>query len=41
MLYIQVNNNKLNELTEIIKKYDECAFIVVNETKLVQNGLVK
>lgn len=41
MLYIQVNNKKLKELTNIVKKYDESAFIVVNETKLVQNGLIK
>ncbi len=41
MLYIQINNNKLKELTSIIKKYDYNAFIVVNETKLVQNGFVK
>lgn len=41
MLYIQINNNKLKELTKIIKDYDSSAFIVVNETKFVQNGLVK
>lgn len=41
MLYIQVNNNKLKEVTEIVKEYDESAFIVVNETKLIQNGLIK
>ena len=41
MLYIQVKNNKLNELTSIVKKYDNEAFIVVNETKLVHNGFVK
>lgn len=41
MLYIQVNNRKLKELTSIVKKHDESAFIVVNETKLIQNGLIK
>jgi len=41
MLYIQVNNNKLKELTKIIKEYDDNAFIVVNETKIVQNGFIK
>jgi len=41
MLYIQVNNNKLKELTEIVKEYDESAFIVVNETKFIHNGLIK
>lgn len=41
MLYIGINNNKLKEVTNIIKEYDSNAFIVVNETKLVQNGLIK
>ena len=41
MLYIQVNNRRLNELFNIVKKYDKDAFIVVNETKMVQNGLIK
>ena len=41
MLYIQVNNNKLKELTNVVKHYDHSAFIVVNETKLIQNGLLK
>lgn len=41
MLYIGINNNKLKEVTKIIKDYDSSAFIVVNETKLVQNGLIK
>ncbi len=41
MLYIQVNNNKLKMITNIIKKYDTDAFVVVNETKLVHNGLLK
>ena len=41
MLYIGINNKKLKELTNIIKEYDSNAFIVVNETKIVQNGLIK
>lgn len=41
MLYIQVNNRKLKELTKVIKDFDEQAFIVVNETKLIQNGFIK
>ena len=41
MLYIQINKSKLKELTKIIKDFDNEAFIVVNETKLVQNGLIK
>lgn len=41
MLYIGINNNKLKEVTNIIKDYDENAFIIVNDTKLVQNGFIK
>ncbi len=41
MLYIQVSNRKLKELTKLIRQYDKNAFLVVNETKLVQNGFVK
>ena len=41
MLYIQIRNDKLKELTKIVKRYDKEAFIVVNETKYVQNGFVK
>ena len=41
MLYIQVSNYKLKKLKQIIKKIDKHAFIVVNETKYVQNGFIK
>lgn len=41
MLYIQVNNNKLKELKNLVKTYDRNAFMVVNETKYIQNGLLK
>jgi uncharacterized protein YebE (UPF0316 family) len=41
MLYIQTNNGKLKELTNIINIYDKKAFIIVNETKMIQNGFVK
>ena len=41
MLYIQINNNKLKELFNIVKRFDKEAFIVVNETKIVRNGLIK
>ena len=41
MLYIQVKNNKIKELTNLVKNYDKDAFIIVNETKYVQNGLIK
>ena len=41
MLYFQINNRNLKKLIGLIKKYDEKAFIVVNETKAVQNGFIK
>jgi len=41
MLYIQVSNYKLKKLQQIVKKIDKDAFIVVNETKYVQNGFIK
>lgn len=41
MLYIQANKRDLKELTNIVKKFDKEAFLVVNETKMIQNGLIK
>lgn len=41
MLYIEINKKNLNEIKKIIKENDEKAFIVVSETKLVQNGFIK
>lgn len=41
MLYIEVNNKSYNKLMNLIEKHDEKAFIVVNETKFVQNGFIK
>lgn len=41
MLYIQVDNKKLKELTNMVETFDKNAFIVVNETKLIHNGFVK
>lgn len=38
MLFIEIDKNKFNHLKKIIKNYDDRAFIVVNETKYVQNG---
>lgn len=38
MLYIQIRNHSLEHLKKIIKKLDNKAFIVVNETKYVENG---
>lgn len=41
LLLIQINNNNLNTLKQIINKNDEKAFIIINETKYVQNGFIK
>ncbi len=41
MLFIQINNYRLKELIKIVKQMDEKAFIIVNETKYVQNGFIK
>ncbi len=38
MLYIQIKNNSLNNLKQIIKRYDKKAIIAVNETKYIENG---
>lgn len=41
MLVIEIKNKRLNSLKELINKEDENAFIMVSETKLVQNGYFK
>lgn len=41
MLYFQINNKNLKKLISLIKKYDDMAFIIVNDTKAVQNGFIK
>lgn len=38
MLYIQIRNNSLEKLKNIVRKFDNKAFIVVNDTKYVENG---
>lgn len=38
MLYIQIKGNSLEKLKKLIKRLDERAFIVINETKYVENG---
>jgi len=38
MLYIQIRHNTLENLKKIVRKLDSKAFIVVNETKYVENG---
>lgn len=41
MLFIEIDKNDFNHLKRIIKNYDKKAFIVVNETKYVQNGYLR
>ncbi len=41
MLFIEIDKNHFNHLQSLIKKYDKKAFIVVNETKYVQNGYLR
>ncbi len=40
MLFIEINNKSLNHLQHLVKKIDSDAFMVVNETKYVQNGYI-
>lgn len=41
MLFIEIDKKKFENLRNTIKKHDPKAFIVVNETKFVQNGYFK
>jgi uncharacterized protein YebE (UPF0316 family) len=41
MLFIEINKNSFDKLKKMIRKLDEKAFMVVNETKLVHNGFIK
>ncbi len=41
MLFIEVDKKSLNTLKKIISKIDNNAFMVINETKLVENGFFK
>lgn len=40
MLFIEINNKKLNHIKKIVERIDISAFIVINETKYVQNGFM-
>lgn len=40
MLFIEINKNNFNHLQKLVKSIDNNAFMVVNETKLVQNGFI-
>lgn len=41
MLFIEIRNKNLTHLKEFIRQNDDKAFVVVNETKFVQNGFIK
>ena len=41
MLLIQINSSSLDKLKSIINKYDSKAFVIINDTKYVQNGFIK
>ena len=41
MLFIEINKKRLSHLKNLIKTLDERAFVVVNETKLVENAYFK
>lgn len=38
MLFIEIDKKKFDSLKRLVKSFDEKAFIVVNETREVQNG---
>ena len=41
LLIIQLNKKKLKIITHIIRSIDRDAFVIINETKYVQKGVVK
>ncbi|MFI3261077.1 MAG: DUF5698 domain-containing protein [bacterium] len=41
LLFISINKRTIDELTILVRKFDEHAFILFNETRIVQNGLIK
>ncbi len=41
MLFIEVTNERLNNLRQLIKRIDSNAFMMISETKYVQNGYFK
>ncbi len=41
MLFLEIDSKSLNEIRNYVKKIDRNAFIVVTETKFVQNGFFK
>ncbi len=41
LLFITLNSRHLDELKRILRHIDKNAFVVINESKIVQNGFVK
>lgn len=41
LLIVGLNKKSLNKLIDIVKKEDSNAFFMINETKVVQNGILK
>ena len=41
LLIIEIDKSRLNELKETISKIDDSSFIIINDTKIVQNGYIK
>ena len=41
ILFMEINKKNLDYIKTTIKKFDKSAFIVVNDTKYVQNGYIK
>lgn len=41
MLLIHIKNRRLKEVTKIVRKYDPDAFVVISDTKYVQNGVIR
>ena len=41
LLIIEIEKSRLNELKETISKIDDRSFIIVNDTRIVQNGYIK
>ena len=41
MLFMEINKKSYEQLKKLINELDPKAFLVVNETKIVQNGFIK
>lgn len=41
MIYVQTKSNDLEDLKKVVNNFDEKAFVIINETKHVNNGYIK